>query len=290
MLGGTLSMDKSIVTGGSSGSGGQEDTVMSIIYGVVIFSITCFILWQIRKKFKHFIVPVTGVSFSLGSCMMVAYGRADFGLGQALASRYTSYSLLLLASLLMIFAQLRSRGIRFTNLEPGLIVLIVASSIYGTLTEIQMLPHRHSYIQGWADRVRDYSYGSDLSNPHFTPEQVYVYAAKLDKMNLSLFRAERKITVSSWGPQTAVAGTNPNKQPDGSVGIWIQVSNTQRLRSAQVIFDEKPASNTSVQDNLITFAIRPEQLKTSGNKKIYIKQARTGRKIPVGVFVVTKVP
>lgn len=288
VLGGIFSMDKSIITAGGAGNSGQQDVVMAEIVGLAIFSISCFLLWVIRKELRNYLVPLMGLLYSLGSCVMIAYGRADFGLGQAFASRYTTESLLLVVSLLIIIAQLRMKGVRFVYLEYGLIGLIVISSVYATLTEMTMLPYRHSYLQSWADKVLNYhNAGSDLKNPHFTEEQMRAYIATLDRMKMSVFREQPiDLSIPNWGPQSVEIGTIPNKQPDGTMGIWIEVSNTQGLGDAQVIFDGKTAKSTSVQDKLITVAITPDQLKTSGNKQIYIKQTSTGRLFNVGTFIV----
>jgi hypothetical protein len=68
------------------------------------------------------------------------------------------------------------------------------------------------------------------------------------------------------------------------MGIWIDISSTQGLGDAQLIFDGKPAKSTSVQDKLVTAAISHEQLEAPGAKKIFIKQISTGRLFPVGTF------
>jgi hypothetical protein len=93
-----------------------------------------------------------------------------------------------------------------------------------------------------------------------------------------------ELNVYNWGPQAAEVGTIPNKQPDGSMGIWFKVSDTQSLGDAQVIFDGKPAKETSVQDKLITALISSEQLKVPGDRKIYIRLSKTGKLLPLGVF------
>src|SRR5438445_13753626 len=64
-----------------------------------------------------------------------------------------------------------------------------------------------------------------------------------------------ELKVNNWGPQSAKTGTNPNKQPDGSMGIWIEASGTQGLGEAQVLFAGQPAKSTSIQEKVITAAI-----------------------------------
>lgn len=94
------------------------------------------------------------------------------------------------------------------------------------------------------------------------------------------------LKVVNWGPQSAKVGTNPNEQPDGSMGVWIEVSGTQGLGEAQVIFGGQPAKMTSVQEKNVNAAISTEQLTQAGNKEVVIKQISTGKTYPVGTFTV----
>lgn len=96
------------------------------------------------------------------------------------------------------------------------------------------------------------------------------------------------LKVINWGPQNAENKTNPNMQPDGSMGVWIEVSGTQTIGEAQVLFDGKPAKSTSIQAKLITAAISPAQLVEPGEREVAIKQMATNKITPVGVFTVTK--
>lgn len=96
-----------------------------------------------------------------------------------------------------------------------------------------------------------------------------------------------ELKVVNWGPQSAKAGTNPNTQPDGSMGLWIEVAGTQGLGEAQVFFAGQPAKLTSIQDKLITAAIGPDQVAVSGVREISIKQVGTGKLFPVGIFKVS---
>ena len=96
-----------------------------------------------------------------------------------------------------------------------------------------------------------------------------------------------ELKVINWGPQSAKVGTNPNKQPDGSMGLWVEVSGTQGLGEAQVLFSGQPAKSTSVQEKLITAAIATDQLAVVGNKEVAIKQIGTGKLFPVGIFKAT---
>lgn len=92
------------------------------------------------------------------------------------------------------------------------------------------------------------------------------------------------LKVINWGPQSTKVGVIPNKQPGGSMGVWIEVSGTQGLGEAQVLFAGQPAMTTSVQEKIITAAIAPEQLAELGKKEIVIKQLTTDKLFPVGTF------
>ena len=94
------------------------------------------------------------------------------------------------------------------------------------------------------------------------------------------------LKVIKWGPDEPLkVGTIPNKQADGKMGIWIEVSSTAGMGEMQVLFVGKPAP-TAVQAKLITSGISPEDLAAAGDKKIEIKVVSTGQIIPVGTLKV----
>ena len=64
-----------------------------------------------------------------------------------------------------------------------------------------------------------------------------------------------------WGPQETTISTNPNIQPDGGMGVWIESTGTTGFGNAEVIFDGQPALSTSVQKKLVTASISAKQLK-----------------------------
>lgn len=95
------------------------------------------------------------------------------------------------------------------------------------------------------------------------------------------------LKVVNWGPQSLKAGINPNKQPDGSMGIWVEVESTNGLGEAQIMFGGQPAKLTSVQEKIITAAIDAEQIATTGEKEVVIKQIGSGKLIPIGTVRLT---
>lgn len=92
------------------------------------------------------------------------------------------------------------------------------------------------------------------------------------------------LKIGNWGPQSINAGVIPNKQANGSMGIWIEVSGGQGLGEAQVLFSGQPAKSTSVQTKLITAAIAPGNFSQVGKNEISIRQVSTGKVFHVGMF------
>lgn len=96
-----------------------------------------------------------------------------------------------------------------------------------------------------------------------------------------------ELKVVNWGPQSLKAGINPNKQPDGSMGIWVEVESTNGLGEAQIMFGGKPAKSTSVQEKIITAAIDADQITTTGEKEVVIRQIGSGKLFPIGTVRLT---
>ena len=96
------------------------------------------------------------------------------------------------------------------------------------------------------------------------------------------------LRVSNWGPNAAQAGVVPNKQPNGHMGIWIQVESTQGLGEVQVLVGGQVGSVAVVEEKLITSAFPVEMLAKPGALEVAIKQVATGKSFPVGTFTITQ--
>jgi hypothetical protein len=95
----------------------------------------------------------------------------------------------------------------------------------------------------------------------------------------------KTLKVLSWGPDQAKVGEIPNKQPNGKMGIWIQVDTTVGLGDMQVTFAGHPVT-TAEQPKLVTAGVPPEDIATPGDKTIELKLLSTGEVIPIGTFKV----
>ena len=92
-----------------------------------------------------------------------------------------------------------------------------------------------------------------------------------------------KLKVLRWGPDNAKIGDVPNKQPDGKMGIWIDVNSTEGLGELQVLFGGKPMP-TAIHPKLVTAGVATENFSEVGEKKVEIQSMSTGESINVGNF------
>ena len=96
------------------------------------------------------------------------------------------------------------------------------------------------------------------------------------------------LKVLKWGPnEVTKIGAIPNKQPDGKMGIWIDVSSTEGLGEIQILFAGKPEP-TAVSPKLVTCGVSPEEISIAGDKTIELKIVKTGQVIQVGNFRVVQ--
>lgn len=95
------------------------------------------------------------------------------------------------------------------------------------------------------------------------------------------------LKILKWGPDEAKIGTIPNKQPDGKMGIWIDVNSTEGLGDIQILFGGKTMP-TAVQPKLVTAGVATEEFSIKGEKKVEIKIVNTNEIIPVGNFKIVE--
>lgn len=81
--------------------------------------------------------------------------------------------------------------------------------------------------------------------------------------------AEQAVRVVNWGPQNTVVGINPNRQPDGTLGLWFQLNSTKGLTNVTIQFDGTPALSTVIVNNtLITTSVPEALIQSTGQKQI----------------------
>ncbi len=94
---------------------------------------------------------------------------------------------------------------------------------------------------------------------------------------------ENHLIVNDWGPKSMKFGEIPNKQPNGNLGIWINVTGEKGIGEAQVLFGDY-SGHAAISDGLITTCVPPEQLTVKSSIEIFIKQISTGKIISIGSF------
>jgi hypothetical protein len=78
-------------------------------------------------------------------------------------------------------------------------------------------------------------------------------------------------------------GEIPNKQPNGNLGIWINVTGEKGIGEAHVLFGDY-SGHAAISDGLITTSAPPEHLTFINSIEIFVKQISTGKIIPIGSF------
>jgi peptidoglycan/LPS O-acetylase OafA/YrhL len=91
---------------------------------------------------------------------------------------------------------------------------------------------------------------------------------------------------SAWGPRSSINGTIANKQPDGSMGIWIKLPGLSASEKLMVYFDGSKISKSYIQKDLITVAIPSNQISDAGKYPVTIEFVESGEIINVGYFTV----
>lgn len=191
VLGAQFSADKSIITGGATSvpstfiDGGQ-----AIALGLALIAAVAWALWRARHSTSPHAFSISIILFGLGSCAFIAAGRADLGILQSTASRYTSTSGLVVIGLLLLIAELttKDRTNQF-NIGSALVAAVLVSASYGIFAELALGPARRQAMTAWANHIRQYQSATDadLKNPHYTPEQIRKFSIILQQHKLSVF-------------------------------------------------------------------------------------------------------
>ena len=203
-LGITLSADKGVISLQPKWTDATVDVRVSIIVGVFILLVLIVgsvLSW--KKNANVFGLKLAIILFGLISVGMTAIGRTELGLQQAIASRYTAYSSIVVvgAYLVIVEASLLGKeyshwaGLAAKELLRAIIVIILFSSVVATVTELYLGPYRKEFFMNWANTVRNYSSVSDdkfsvdpMISSGLTPQDLREYSHFLEEYQLSLFR------------------------------------------------------------------------------------------------------
>lgn len=95
-----------------------------------------------------------------------------------------------------------------------------------------------------------------------------------------------ELQLGDWGPRETIAGQMFNTQSGGKSGLWIQVSGLDLSSNIEVHFGGHVLPDSHATDKLVTAAVPVEMLKEPGDKEVVVVETSTGRKLPVGLFLI----
>lgn len=96
-------------------------------------------------------------------------------------------------------------------------------------------------------------------------------------------QSQSDLTITGWGPDAMKVGTIENRQPNGSMGVWVRTSSPVSPGEVEIYFgNSKP--ELVIEGNLITFGVTPDQLVNPGKIEIRLTQPSTGQSKPIGTF------
>lgn len=99
-----------------------------------------------------------------------------------------------------------------------------------------------------------------------------------------------ELQVMDWGPRAARAGSVPNEQPDGGMGLWIRFDHPElgALGPLRVLFAGHAAPTTHVhrERGLVTTSIPRSLVLRSGSHEVTLEETGTGATLRIGSFEV----
>ena len=193
VIGGPLAMGKSSIS-----SVGGPIPFLDLALVALTGAFLCFVLLQAvlvlwrGERLSRQAVWLAVSAFGFGSSLLVALGRASYGLEQALSSRYVTFTTLCPMGayvLLAAAARLEVRGASLSKaLLVGLTVLIVAAVGSSTRSELELGKHRRHALTQWAQHLERYRQSpAELTDPLTDNARLLRLAATLEHLRLSVF-------------------------------------------------------------------------------------------------------
>lgn len=93
------------------------------------------------------------------------------------------------------------------------------------------------------------------------------------------------LQVVTWGPDKITAGQAFNQQPDGSSGLWFELSGPIHGQEVTATLDGKPLLGVVVSDKVITAIVPADQIPGKGEHAVEIQLPNLGTTIQAGTLV-----
>jgi hypothetical protein len=194
-VGASLSVDPGVITGGFAPPLFRRwGLAVPLVTGALVVALAVAALAAALRRRELPAAERVAVAlalFGLGSAAMLAVGRANLSVTQALSSRYATPVVLSLAALLLLQARVAGPEGWARRARAALVLAIVVSNVVALGLEWRYGRGRRRFLRDWAEAVRSYRTATDaqLANPHFSPEQIRAWSAALERRQLSVFRA-----------------------------------------------------------------------------------------------------
>lgn len=145
-------------------------------------------LFRDREALKSLRFPLAILLVGFGSCAMVALGRSDLGIGQAMSSRYVITTMLVYIGIVLLCLECAELPVaRLTG--AGISVILILAFAHAASEEFKTGPYRGVFYANWRQTVLNYQTATDeqLANPHLTPDEIRKHSATLDALDLGPF-------------------------------------------------------------------------------------------------------
>ncbi|MCP5496405.1 MAG: hypothetical protein H7A23_17800 [Leptospiraceae bacterium] len=107
--------------------------VFAAIIGAMVLVFYCICLWQVKKK-RIDVFLFAALSFLIGSAVAASIGRYNFGSDQALASRYTFFSLMTISTVYLLLIQtVSSKLLKFIVPSATFVAVTICCLSYNNL-------------------------------------------------------------------------------------------------------------------------------------------------------------
>lgn len=130
------------------------------------------------------------IAYGMLSCALIAWGRSDLDVSQAMSSRYFATAMVVYLGLFLFMAEMPQSIFKMASiLSVSVVLLIISFAAIGS--EAHIGPYRKQLFDHWRNALLNYQ-TAPLSDNLFKPDELHNYAVTLDRLHLGPFRTDRQ--------------------------------------------------------------------------------------------------